>query len=63
MDRNSGFKLHKHTENRRTPLWKWIVIILLVVAMPMFFSYYKMANLNHAIKSMPTTKPSVTAPR
>lgn len=32
---------HEHPSKKRVPLWKWLVIILLVIAMPLFFSYYR----------------------
>jgi hypothetical protein len=41
---------------KRTPLWKWIIIILIVVAMPMFFSYYRVNTLRYTINTaMPQT--------
>ena len=35
------FKHHlirKYHESKKAPLWKWIVIIFLVIAMPLFFA-------------------------
>jgi hypothetical protein len=36
-----SFKHHlirKYHESKQAPLWKWIVIILIVIAMPLFFA-------------------------
>jgi hypothetical protein len=54
---------------RKAPMWQWIVIILVVIAMPLFFSYYRTMRLqqvlgptdtqpnpNHSA-SQPTQKP------
>lgn len=42
---------------KKTPLWKWIIIILIVVAMPMFFSYYRVNTLKYTINTaMPQTQ-------
>jgi hypothetical protein len=41
---------------KSTPLWKWIIIILIVVAMPLFFSYYRVSTLRYTINTaMPQT--------
>jgi hypothetical protein len=48
---------------KRTPLWKWVVIILVVIAMPLFFAYYRMANLQFVIKNtMPGTTTTNSKP-
>lgn len=31
--------MHKHHDRKPTPLWKWLTIILIVVAMPLFYSF------------------------
>lgn len=45
--------LSRHPDAKHVPLWKWIVIILLVVAMPLFFSFYRTAQLQQAIRQTP----------
>lgn len=41
---------------KHVPLWKWVVIILLVIAMPLFFSYARNIQMQQALMS--TTLPS-----
>ena len=43
----------------RAPLWKWIVIILLVIGMPMFFYFYRIVQLQRALQQ---TTPVSTQP-
>lgn len=45
-------KLSKRTGQphfRKAATWKWIVILLLVVAMPLFFSYYRTMRLQQVL--------------
>lgn len=38
------FKHHliqKFNKSKQAPLWKWIVIIFLVIAMPLFFAFVR----------------------
>ncbi len=37
----------------RVPLWKWILIIVLIIALPLFFSLYRNTQLQRAINTMP----------
>ena len=48
MDR---FKQTKEPHRKRVALWKWVVVILLIVAMPMFFSFYRTAQTRNAINA------------
>ncbi len=42
---------------KRAPLWKWIVIIFLVIAMPLLFSFYRSIQTERAIQqTMPMTQ-------
>ena len=45
-----GFRKH-------VPLWKWVLVLLLVVAMPLYFSYYRMSNLHYILKNTAPTAP------
>lgn len=36
-------------ESPRAPLWKWLLIIILVLAMPLFFSFYRDAQIEQAL--------------
>jgi hypothetical protein len=48
---------------KRTPLWKWVLILLLVVAMPLYFSYYRMTNLRYILKNTaPTSQQPQNSP-
>jgi hypothetical protein len=41
------FKHHlvrKFNQSKRVPLWKWVVIIFLVIAMPLFFALARMTK-------------------
>ncbi len=42
---------------KKAPLWKWIVIIILVIAMPLFFSYYRGIQTNLAIQKTDVKNP------
>jgi hypothetical protein len=42
---------HDPHHNPRTPLWKWILIIILVIAMPLFFSLYRNLQTQNAINA------------
>lgn len=43
---------HEHKSRRpKTPLWKWVVIILLIIAMPLFFSFVRTVQLQRALNS------------
>lgn len=53
---------HDHRVKPRAPLWKWLVIILVVVAMPMFFSFYREAQLEQAIEDTDATPPNEQTP-
>lgn len=51
---------HKSHGSIRTPLWKWLLIILLVVAMPLFFSLVRDTQLQQAlISSTPEPQQSI----
>jgi hypothetical protein len=39
-------------EPKRAPLWKWIVILFIVVAMPLFFAVIRQAQLQNVASSM-----------
>ena len=41
---------HEQPRKKRVPLWKWVVIILLVIAMPLYFAFFKGLQLQGAIK-------------
>lgn len=55
----------KHTRNpgkrRSAPLWVWILIILLVVAMPLFFSLVRNAQIQQALRSTVPTSGNIQA--
>lgn len=40
---------HHQGHKKRVPLWKWLLIILLIVAMPFFFSFYRDAQIQNAL--------------
>lgn len=35
----------KFNESKQAPLWKWVVIIFLVIAMPLFFSFVRIEQI------------------
>lgn len=43
------FQPSRQPRFHRAALWKWIIILLLVVAMPLFFSYYRMMRLQQVL--------------
>lgn len=53
---------HKHRPDqrkiKRTPLWKWIVIIFLIVGMPLFFSFVRSSQMQTALTPQPSTAES-----
>jgi hypothetical protein len=36
---------------KNAPLWKWVVVIFLVVAMPLFFSFVRMQQMQQVLGS------------
>ncbi len=42
---------------KKAPLWKWILILALVIAMPLFFSYYRSMQTEVAIQDTNVTQP------
>lgn len=48
------FKHHlirKFNESKQVPLWKWIVIIFLVIAMPLFFAFARTTKIQQVFGS------------
>ncbi|RDI48060.1 hypothetical protein [Aquicella lusitana] len=41
--------IRKFHESKQAPLWKWIVVILIVIAMPLFFSFVNMMQTQQAL--------------
>lgn len=37
---------------KHVPLWKWLLIIIMVLAMPLFFSFYQDAQLQQTITNI-----------
>lgn len=49
------FKLIRRiTRNKRLPLWKWILIIIMILALPLFFLSYRSAQTQRAIAQTET---------
>jgi hypothetical protein len=42
--------IRKFHESRQAPLWKWAIIIFLVVAMPLFFSFVRVMQTEQVIE-------------
>lgn len=45
---------HPHHEQKddlaiRTPLWKWLVFILIVIALPLFYSFYNQVQIEQVL--------------
>lgn len=43
--------IRKSNVLKHTPLWKWFVIVFLVIAMPLFFSYIRNIQMQQALWS------------
>ena len=39
----------KFNESKQAPLWKWIVIIFLIIAMPLFFALVRMSQIQQVL--------------
>lgn len=49
-----------HEHMKHVPLWKWLVIILLVLAMPLFFSFYRNVQIQQALmQTNPVSTPNM----
>jgi len=46
-------KTDKFDKFKPAPLWKWIMIILLVIAMPLFFWFIRNIQMQQALMSVP----------
>ena len=44
---------HKFHKRKRTPLWKWLVIILLILAIPLFFLFARNVQLQEVLTNLP----------
>lgn len=46
---------HENTthQTKRAPLWKWILIIALVVALPLFFSFVRTMQTQQVLNEEP----------
>lgn len=40
-----------HQQLKPVPLWKWLVIILLIVALPLFFSLVRSTQIQQALQT------------
>ena len=52
-------------EQKRVPLWKWVVVLFLVVAMPLFFAFYRKVQLQQVLNQpvqTPVKPPAVNLP-
>ena len=47
----------------RAPLWQWIIIILIAIAMPLFFSYYRSVQMQNAISQLPPEQTTQQQPK
>jgi hypothetical protein len=57
-------KSHANGYRKKVPLWKWILVLLLVVAMPLYFAYYRMYNLQYVFKhNLPQTNTNAAPPK
>jgi len=57
---------HKHNEHDpqlriKTPLWKWLVFLLIVVSMPVFFMKYRLQQTERAV-AQTTNAPQLKQP-
>lgn len=42
--------IRKFNDAKQAPLWKWILIIFLIIAMPLFFSYARTSQMQQVIE-------------
>ena len=45
----------KFKESKQAPLWKWIVIIFLIIAMPLFFAFVRMEQIQQVLGNQEQT--------
>lgn len=45
--------MRKFHESTQAPLWKWVVVIFLVVAMPLFFSFVRTMQVEQVLENEP----------
>jgi hypothetical protein len=56
-DKNQSGHPNKST---KTPLWKWLLIGLLILAMPLFFSFVRNARIQQALVMAPAEQNTPT---
>lgn len=39
-------------KQKKAPLWKWLVVVLIIVSMPMFFSFARNIQIQQALNSV-----------
>lgn len=50
--------LMDHHPPPRAPLWKWLLILTLILALPLFFSFYREAQIQQALNQTNIANPS-----
>jgi hypothetical protein len=46
--------IRKFHESKQAPLWKWAVVIFLIIAMPMFFLFVRTTEIQQVLDSSDT---------
>lgn len=55
--------LRKFQESKRAPLWKWCVVIFLIISMPMYFSLMRMKQMQEVLNTNGGKTPPVAQPK
>ena len=43
--------MRKYHESKQAPLWKWLVVIFLVIAIPLFYSFINVMQIKQALQN------------
>lgn len=43
--------IRTYHQSKNVPLWKWVVVVFLVIAMPLFFSFVRMQQMKQVLNN------------
>lgn len=46
----------KFHESRQAPLWKWAIVIFIMIAMPLFFSFVRTTQIQQTLDNQAPTQ-------
>lgn len=41
--------MRKYQQSKQAPLWKWLVVIFIIIAMPLFYTFVNVTQIQQAL--------------